>query len=101
MLLNIPQPNILLLVSFNFSPCSQTSSGPPLLVVADVGSPGPGRSHVSSLSPPWLVAPYTGDTPAYHHLLCPWTHLAARFDEDEAAYSHLEADTWLIQCPFR
>ena len=31
MLLNIPQPNILLLVSFNFSPCSQTSSGPPLL----------------------------------------------------------------------
>ena len=61
--------------------------------VADVGSPGPGRSHVSSLSPPWLVAPYTGDTPAYHHLLCPWTHLAARFDEDEAAYSHLEAET--------
>ena len=31
MLLNIPQPNILLVVSFNFSPCSQTSLVSPLL----------------------------------------------------------------------
>ena len=31
MLLNIPPPNILLVVSFNFSPCSQTSLVSPLL----------------------------------------------------------------------
>ena len=94
MLLNIPQPNILLLVSFNFSPCSQTSSGPPLLRGGGCGVTRarqlPRQLPVTTVA----VAPYTGDTPAYHHLHCPWTHLAARSDEDEAPpYSHLESDT--------
>ena len=76
MLLNIPQPNILLVVSFNFSPCSQTSLVSPLL-----GGGGCGVTRARQV-PRQLPVTTSGSAPshwrhnpAYHHLHCPWTLL--------------------------